>query len=128
MNTFFARTLLVLAAFLLGAISLRLLSPNSVEASFADSGKRYVAVTGPYQDGVALLYVLDQETQHLAVYEARGGASNSHRLQFVGARNIELDTLLDGYHDESDFTHQELEAEFLKSGILQPEDSTKSDG
>ena len=128
MNTFLTRTLVVLAAFLFGAISLRLLSPSSVEASLADSGKRYVAVTGPYQEGVSLLYVLDQETQHLAVYEARGGATNSHRLQFVGARNIELDTLLDGYHDESDFSHKELEAEFLKSGILQPEDSTKTDG
>ncbi|MFK5955056.1 MAG: hypothetical protein QM477_01275 [Planctomycetota bacterium] len=125
MKSFLARTLVLLLAFLMGAVSLRLLTADTAEASFADSGKRYVAVTGPYQAGVALLYVLDQETQHLAVYEARGGATNSHRLQFVGARNIELDTMLDGYHDESDYTHKELEAEFLKSGILEPEDSTK---
>ena len=128
MNSFLTRTLVVVMAFLFGAISLHLLTPTAVEASVADSGKRYVAVTGPYQAGVALLYVIDQETQHLAVYEARGGASNSHRLYFVGARNIELDTMIDGYHDESDLSHQDLEEAFLNSGNLLPEGSTKTDG
>ena len=128
MMPFLTRTLILLLAFLVGAAGLRLLSPQPVLANAGDSGKRYVAVTGPYQGGVSLLYVLDQKTQHLAVYEARGGAANSHRLMFVGARNIELDTQLDGFNDESEYTHQELEKEFLKSGILQPEDDTKPGG
>ena len=128
MKTFAARVLILLLAFVAGAVSLRLLSPPTVAAASADSGKRYVAVTGPYQEGVSLLYVLDQKTQHLVVYEARGGAANSHRVMFVGARNIELDTQLDGFNDESEYTHQDLEEEFLKSGILSPEEGTKSDG
>jgi len=128
MNSFLARTLVILLAFLLGAALVKVMTAETVEASFADSGKRYVAVTGPYQDGVSLLYVIDQETQHLAVYEARGGATNSHRLYFVGARNIELDTMIDGYHDESDLSHQDLEAAILKSGNVLPEDSTKTGG
>ena len=128
MNTFATRTLIVLLAFMAGAAAMRLFLPPTVHAAQADSGKRYVAVTGPYQDGVSLLYVLDQHTQHLAIYEARGGAPNSHRVHFVGARNIELDTQLDGFNDESEYSHQDLEAEFLKSGILEPEDSTKAGG
>lgn len=129
MNTFLARTLILLCAFCAGSAFLLLLSPEVAHAaSTGDSGKRYVAVTGPYQDGVSLLYVLDQETQHLVVYEARGGAANSHRVMFVGARNIELDTQLDGFNDESEYTHQELEEAFLKSGILEPQEGAKTGG
>ena len=119
---------LLLCAGLLGALLVHLLTPESVHAQSADGGRRYVAVTGNYMEGVSLLYIVDQETQHLAVYEARGGASNSHRLQFVGARNIELDMQLDGYNDESDLTHQELEKEFRKSGIPVGQDGTKAGG
>ncbi|MDP7062222.1 MAG: hypothetical protein QF489_04715 [Planctomycetota bacterium] len=118
----------LLCAGLLGALLVHLFTPKTVQAQSADGGRRYVAVTGNYMEGVSLLYVLDQETQHLAVYEARGGASNSHRVQFVGARNIELDMQLDGYNDESDLTHQELEKEFLKSGIPVDQDGTKAGG
>lgn len=131
MNSFLARTLILLFAFCAGSAFILLLSPKVAHAASpytGDSGKRYVAVTGPYQDGVSLLYVLDQETQHLVVYEARGGAANSHRVMFVGARNIELDTQLDGFNDESEYTHQELEEAFLKSGILEAEDSGKTGG
>ena len=96
-------------------------SPPTVHAQSADGGRRYVAVTGEYSEGVALLYVLDQQTQHLVVYEAKGGANNSHSLKFVGARNIELDTLLDGFNDESEYSHRDLERQFIKSGHL-PED------
>ncbi|MDA1259426.1 MAG: hypothetical protein O3A20_02265 [Planctomycetota bacterium] len=103
---------------LLGGLSARLLDPAPVAASpqSADAGSRYVAAVGPYQDGVSLLYVLDQETQRLAVYEARGGAKNSHRVEFVGARNISLDSLLDGFNDESEFSYQTLRKDFEKAG------------
>lgn len=103
---------------LLGGLAARLLDPVPVAAApqSADSGGRYVAAIGPYQDGVSLLYVLDQQTQRLAVYEARGGAKNSHRVEFVGARNIGLDTLLDAFNDDSEFTYQSLRKEFEKSG------------
>jgi len=120
--------LALLSASLLGAALMSLLLPKTALAQSSDGGRRYVAVTGPYMAGVSLLYVVDQETQHLAVYEARGGAANSHRIQFVGARNIELDMQLDGYNDESDMTHQDLEKEFQKSGIPVADTSTKAGG
>ncbi|MDP6963370.1 MAG: hypothetical protein QGF46_04310 [Planctomycetota bacterium] len=110
--------LFLIAAFSCGGVFVSLFSPQQVLANSSDGGRRYVAVTGNYSPDVALLYVLDQETQHLVVYEARGGASNSHELKLVGARNIELDTQLDGYNDKSDYSHKELERQFLKSGII----------
>jgi hypothetical protein len=109
--------LALFSAACVGALAMSLATPEPVFANSGDSGRRYVAVTGNYSPDVALLYVLDQETQHLVVYEAKGGASNSHELKLVGARNIELDTQLDGFNDKSDFSHKALERQFLKSGI-----------
>lgn len=103
---------------LLGGLSARLLFPAPVAAApqSADAGERYVAAVGPYQDGVSLLYVLDQKTQRLAVYEARGGAKNSHRVEFVGARNISLDSLLDAFNDDSEYSYQALRKDFEQAG------------
>lgn len=103
---------------LLGALVARLTSPTTVLAApqSADGDRRYVAVTGPYMDGVSLLYVLDQKTERLTVYEARGGAKNAHRVEFVAARNIGLDSLLDGFNDESEYPFEALQKEFEKSG------------
>ncbi len=106
---------LILAA-LLGAVLSRWLAPMPAAAN-ADSGKRYVAATGPYQDGVSLLYVLDQETQHLAVYEAHGGGPNAREVVFVGARRIDLDLQLDAFNDESEYKYSDLSKEFNKRGI-----------
>ncbi|MCH2112394.1 MAG: hypothetical protein MK213_06010 [Planctomycetes bacterium] len=111
----------LLLAALLGAVLSRLLMPTPVAASGADSGHRYVAATGPYQNGVSLLYVLDQKTQHVAVYEAQGGAPNSHEITFVGSRNIALDLLLDGFNDSSPYSYAELLAEFEKRELVVPE-------
>lgn len=106
----------LLLAGLLGGLAARFLAPPAVAAQSADAGARYVAAVGPYQDGVSLLYVLDQKTQRLSVYEARGGAKNAHRLEFVGARNISLDGLLDAFNDESEYSYEALRKEFEKSG------------
>ncbi|MAW60265.1 MAG: hypothetical protein CMJ94_05450 [Planctomycetes bacterium] len=107
---------LALAA-LLGAMATRFLAPAPVQAQSADGDRRYVAVAAEYQTGVSLLYVLDQQTERLAVYEARGGASNSHRLALVGVRNVGLDTQLDGFNDESDYSFKELEELLERRGV-----------
>ena len=121
-------SLLLLAAAFLGGIVARWAVPATAAAQTADSGPRYVAATGNYQEGVALLYVLDQKTEHLAVYQARGGAPNSREVVFVGARNISLDTLLPAYNDDSEYSYQELLREFDKRQILGPgEDGQEGD-
>jgi len=129
MKAFFAQILPLCAAAAAGAALVTALEPTPVAAQgTADAGSRYVAATGQYMDNTSLLYVLDQETQRLAVYEARGGAANSRRVTFIGARNIELDTLLDGFNDESEFSHAELEEEFRDNGNVLTETGTKAGG
>jgi hypothetical protein len=103
------KTAPLLLAALFGAALLHFLTPAPVAAQSSDGGRRYVAVAGPYQEGVSVLYVLDQVDQRLAVYEARGGAPNSRRVALVGVRNVALDTELDGYNDESDYSYKDLE-------------------
>jgi len=107
----------LLAAGLCGALFSRLLAPETVQAQTADAGARYVAATGEYQTGVSLLYVLDQKTEHLAVYEARGGAPNSRQVAFVGARDISLDTLLPSFNDESEYKFEDLKKMFEREKI-----------
>jgi hypothetical protein len=82
----------------------------------AGANGRMIAVTGPYQQGVSLLYVLDTETKQLAVYEARGGSKSGGRLMFIGARRIENDLRLESYHDDSEYSYSDLSGYFQKSG------------
>ncbi len=126
---FFVVSLLLAAT--AGALMTTLLWPREVAAQSATSGSRYVAAVGPYQAGVSLLYVVDQETQRLAVYEGRGGGPNSRKVVFVGARNITLDTLLNGFNDESVYSYLDFAKEFEDSGIpvpVFPQETTDSDG
>jgi len=129
-----SRPLLVVSLLLaaaVGGLMTTLLWPREVAAQSASSGSRYVAEVGPYQAGVSLLYVLDQETQRLAVYEARGGAPNSRKVVFVGARNIGLDTLLNAFNDESEYSYTDFAEEFEESGIpvpVFPQETTAGDG
>ena len=111
------RTSFLLIGALVGLALSRWVLPAPVQAQAADSGERFVAVSGEYQTGVSLLYVLDQQTQRLAVYEARGGASNSHRVSLVGVRNVALDMQLDGFNDESDYSYKELEELLDRRGV-----------
>jgi len=84
--------------------------------STANSNGRMIAVTGPYQQGASLLYVIDTETNQLAVYEARGGSRSGGRLVLVAARRIDLDLQLEGYHDDSEYSYSDLVATFRKAG------------
>lgn len=92
----------------------------------AVANQRMVAVTGPYQQGVSLLYIIDTETKQLAVYEARGGSRSSGRITFVGARRIDLDLKLEGYHDDSEFSYGDLASHFRKSGWIPSPDEKGS--
>ncbi|KAA3604539.1 MAG: hypothetical protein DWQ01_22145 [Planctomycetota bacterium] len=111
----------VLLWILLGLALGRWFFPQTAQAQTADSGDRYVAVTGPFQEGVSLLYVLDQKTQRLAVYQAKGGAPNSREVVFVAARDISLDTLVATLNDESEYSPEELREWFQSRDLAVPE-------
>lgn len=76
----------------------------------------FIAVTGSYGVGTSVLYVLDTEQRQLAVYEARGGSTNSRRLVFVGARRVDLDLRLEAYNDDSEYQYRDLLDEFARRG------------
>ncbi|MBL8694685.1 MAG: hypothetical protein JNJ88_11365 [Planctomycetes bacterium] len=103
------------AAYFAGRASSPAALPLYAEGT-ADSNGKIVAVTGPYQQGVSLLYVIDSETKNLAVYECRGGGRSAGRISLVASRRIDLDLRLDGYHDESEYKYSDLVEYFKKAG------------
>ncbi len=82
----------------------------------ADSDRRMIAVTGVDVTGGSLLYLVDTENRHIAVYQATGGTSSTMNLKWVGGRNIDLDLKVDGFNDKSQFSFKELERRFTESG------------
>lgn len=79
-------------------------------------GNGFLAVTGSYGVGTSVLYLVDTNRQQIAVYEARGGSNEQCRLMFVGARRIDLDLQLEGYHDRSEYEYRDLKRLFEKRG------------
>lgn len=82
----------------------------------ADSNGSMIAVTGIDLTGASILYLVDTETKHLAIYQATGGAESSQGVKLVGARRIDLDLQLDGLNDRSQYSVQELEKKFAEIG------------
>mgnify|MGYP001230330061 CR=1 FL=1 len=74
----------------------------------ADSNGSMIAVTGTDMTGAMVLYVIDTETKHLAVYQASAGAKSSQGIKLVAARRIGLDLELDGYNDKSEHSYKDL--------------------
>ncbi|MFN0007058.1 MAG: hypothetical protein ACKVXR_04050 [Planctomycetota bacterium] len=82
----------------------------------ADSNGSMIAVTGIDLTGASILYLVDTQTKHLAIYQATGGAESSQGVKLVGARRIDLDLQLDGLNDKSQYSVQELERKFAEIG------------
>jgi hypothetical protein len=77
-------------------------------ASDSDSNNRFVAVTCPIGSGESVLFLLDSESEQLAVYryERREG------LEFLAGRKIDYDLRITGYQDVSRYTRDEMKAQF----------------
>lgn len=74
-----------------------------------------IAVTGTDMTGAMVLYVIDTESKHLAVYQASAGAKSSQGIKLVAARRIGLDLELDGYNDKSEYKYKDLRDQFKLS-------------
>jgi hypothetical protein len=94
--------------------------PTSPGGATADSNGSMIAVTGTDMTGAMVLYVIDTDTKHLAVYQASAGAKSSQGIRLVAARRIGLDLELDGYNDRSEHSYKELRDLF---GPAEQEDS-----
>lgn len=88
----------------------------------ADSNRRMIAVTGVDVTGSSILYIIDTENPHLAIYQAKGGGGSGAGVKLVGARRIDLDLQLDGYNDNSDETYKSLKAQFIKKNLISDQD------
>lgn len=100
--------------------------PTISSGGNADSNNRMIAVTGMDVTGQSVLYLVDTENLQLAIYQASGGASSTQGVRLVGARNISLDLMLDGFNDKTTdqgqpLGYKELEAKFVSSGLLDGE-------
>ncbi len=90
-------------------------APSAPGGATADSNGSMIAVTGTDMTGAMVLYVIDTESKHLAVYQASAGAKSSQGIKLVAARKIGLDLELDGYNDKSEYKYKDLRDQFRLS-------------
>jgi hypothetical protein len=92
-------------------------SPIFSGGATADSNEAMIAVTGTDVTGASVLYLVDTQRMRLAVYQAASTGQNMG-VRFVGARRIELDMELNGYNDNSEYSFNELEQQFVEKGLI----------
>lgn len=92
------------------------------------SNNGFLAVTGSYGVGTSVLYLIDTVNRQLAVYEARGGGAEQRRIVLVGARKLDLDLMLEGYNDRSEYDYRKLRSVFENRGSRDPDVSTGLEG
>jgi len=79
-------------------------------ASDSNSNNRFVAVTTPIGSGESALFLIDAETEQLAVYRF----VRNRGLSFLAARKIDYDLKLNGYEDHSEYSREKLRLEYEK--------------
>lgn len=79
-------------------------------ASDSNSNNRFVAVTTPIGSGESALFLIDAETEQLAVYRFL----RNKGLAFMAARKIDYDLKINGYEDHSEFSRDKLRKEYEK--------------
>ncbi|MHC4549132.1 MAG: hypothetical protein ACYTEZ_10165 [Planctomycetota bacterium] len=83
---------------------------RAATASDSDSNNRFVAVTSPIGSGESVLFLIDSESEQIAIYRYRRGKG----LEFLAGRKIEYDLRISGYQDISEFTHDEMKQLYQK--------------
>lgn len=90
------------------------------------AGAEIAMEVGTSSTGTALVFLLNQRTQVLAVYEAEGGSRATRGLSFIAARKIARDIHVTGYNDRSEYSYQDLlkrfELEEMRQKALEEED------
>jgi hypothetical protein len=82
----------------------------------SDSNSQMIAVTGMDVTGSSILYLIDTQSRHISVYQARGGTSSMSHIKWVGGRNIDLDLQVDGFNDKSEISYKELARRIADNG------------
>jgi len=87
----------------------------------ADSDGRFVAVTGAVGSGTSVLWLVDTEKKRVCVYKSENGKN----IVWVASRNVAYDFKVEGYHDESSLSAEELRRRWEQHST--PVDRTKKD-
>ena len=91
-------------------------------ATDSDSNNRFVAVTLPIGSGESVLFLIDAETEQVAVYRYRRGKG----LEFMAGRKIEYDLKISGYQDMSEFSHDEMKRLYHKQAAQEVAKAVKN--
>ena len=93
----------------------------------ANSNGSMIAVTGSVGSGVSVLWLVDTETKRVSVYKSENGKN----IVWVASRNVAHDFKVEGYHDESSLSAEELrgrwEQHALKRPLERPEGRSEKD-
>jgi hypothetical protein len=87
----------------------------------ADSNGRMIAVTGEYGNGTTVLWLVDTEERRISAYRSRDGKS----IEWIGARHVEWDFKVEGYHDESALSAEKLRREWERHALKTPVEDPK---
>jgi hypothetical protein len=94
---------------------------TSATASDSNSNNRFVAVTCPVGSGESVLFLLDSETEQLAVYRFR----RDKGLEFLAGRKIDYDLRIAGYEDASKYSRDDMRRLFEKQRAREAADAVK---
>jgi hypothetical protein len=83
-----------------------------------------IAVTGDVGSGTSVLWLIDTEKKRISVYRSKNGKN----IEWVASRNVELDFKVEGYHDESALSAEELRRRWEKHALRRPLEQPRGAG
>jgi hypothetical protein len=83
--------------------------------SDSDSNNRFVAVTCPTTSGESVLFLVDSESEQVAVYRYKWGQG----LEYLSGRKIEYDLKVSGYRDTSELSYDQMRELYQKEAARQ---------
>ncbi len=97
------------------------------------SNDRFIAATGSVGSGMSVLWLIDTKSKRLLVY---GTSSLGKNVELRAARNIEWDSKLEEYNDDSQYSSEDLEkywqrlrsSSSKRTGGAKPADGGKAPG
>ena len=92
-------------------------------ASDSNSNNRFVAVTSPVGSGESVLFLLDSESEQIAVYRFH----RSKGLEFLAGRKIDYDLRITGYEDRSKYSREDMRRLFETQRAREAADALKDE-
>ena len=95
----------------------------NAQGATANSNGSMIAVTGAVGSGTSVLWLVDTEQKRVSVYRSENGKN----LVWVAARSVAHDFTVEGYHDESSLSAEELRRRWEQHALTRPLDRPSPD-